>query len=138
MALVSLPEGFEKSDFPFLDKAGDWGPGCENEADCEIEFLSYPSTSNPAYDKDGERGPYALFVIKVVRAGERNIQVDWYMEGSNRLYRTLGKLGVAIGDDGSFDTSDVDGMKVIVVAGEPNKNRDGEPAFSKIKDLQGI
>ncbi len=130
--------------FQFFDRAGTWGPGCDIEADVEIVNYEFPSAKDPAYDKEENateakpyRGPYVLFAIRCSRFGEKDINQDWFVE-QNRALVALTGLGVHVDDDGSHDTDQVNGLKVILTTGDPRNNKDGKPAYSTIRSLQGI
>ena len=151
MPLVNLHEGFEKSDFPFLDKAGDWGPGCQYEADCTIEQYQNPIPQNagegPGWDKDcvkkddeGNLIIYAVFRISIRQEGERTIRAEFFLEtkrSANRLFRNLEALGIQMGAHGAHDTDDAQNMKVIVTSGDP-KEKDGIPTYSNVVALTGV
>jgi len=130
--------------FSFFDRAGTWGPGCDIDADVQVVGYEFPSADDPAYDRKENassakpyRGPYVRFDIRASRPGEKNINERWYVE-QNRALVTLTGLGVHVDDDGSHDTDQVVGLKCILTTGDPSNNKEGRPAYSRIRSLQGI
>lgn len=110
---------------PYL-VAGEYGPGRAFEADCEISKFEIPASENPRYDKDGARGPYAYFEIKV-RSEERGFNTLFHHEpiGENSGSRVLGwlvELGHATPDGTIADTDMVAGTKVVVTVGDPRQD----------------
>ena len=143
MAIVQFDrEAMNKPRFSFFDKAGAWGPGCDHEAECSITAYHFPSPEDPAFDKAENvnpkrpyRGPYVRFDLLCVRDDERNITDRWYVE-QNKALVVLTALGVHVDDDGAHDSNQVEGLKCIVIAGNPGKNKAGEEAYSSIRTLQ--
>ena len=151
MAIVQFdPTKMNESEFPYFDKAGDWGPGCDHESDCEITSYEWPAAQDPPFDiqTDGNpemntrgaayRGPYVRFGIQCSRQGGQNINEDWWVM-QNRALKVLTALGVHVEDDGTHDTDHVLGLKCIVHTGDPSESKKTPGRFfSTIRSLQGV
>ncbi len=142
MALVQFePEEMAKPLFSFFNVAGTWGPGGDIEAECIITDYQFPAVENPTFDRENKKGlTYAFFNIRCIRPGEQNINEGWWLE-QNRAFQVLQRIGVHVNEeDGSHDTDDVTGLRVIVEAGNPGKNKENPPveAYSKIKTLHSV
>jgi len=126
-----------KSVFPYFEEEGNYGTNQEFEAQCMLEAYEFPSSENPAFDRDGEKGPYAKFSLLCVRQGKPNIRNDWLIE-TGQAWRVISKLDQdIIDDDGNYDTDDVageDGREICIVAGVPREGKNGG-FFSKIKTI---
>lgn len=117
---------------PFL-VAGEYGPSRTFEADCEISKFQIPAEENPRYDKEGERGPYAFFEIKV-RSEDRGFVTIFHHESikensGSRVLPWLRDLGLATDDGNIPDVDAVPGTKVVVVVGDPRKDQNQEDVY---------
>ena len=156
MAIVQFDtEKMHEPLFSFFDRAGDWGPGCDVDAECEIVGYEFPATQDPPFDKasgndDGLNtrgeaygGPYIRFDIRATRELEPNINERWYVK-QNRAFVVLGGLGIHVDDDGSHDSDQVIGTKVIVECGDPGKDKNpqsatfGQERYSSIRRLNPL
>jgi len=151
VAIVQFdPTKMNESSFPYFDRAGSWGPGCDHDSDCEITGYEWPSATDPAFDVRSDsnpdmntrgedyRGPYVRFDIQCTQQGEQNINDSWYIM-QNRAKQTLEAIGVHIDDEGYHDSNHVVGLKVIVHTADPTESKK-EPGrfFSKFSSLQGV
>ena len=96
---------------PVLE-GGQYGPGLQNDAKVELTEFEAPDENGmlermPAYDRDGERGPYCRFNVKVEYNGSTFFVTDW-REFTNRLKNDLRNCGVDVIDqtDGTFTFDD--------------------------------
>jgi len=135
MALAKFDPNM-KERFPLFKVAGEYGRDCEFEAVCTIEGFEFPSVLTPAYDKPGDKGPYALFQLLCVQEGKPNIRENWFRDTGN-AWHLLARIGVEISDDGEFDTEEVVGREVMIVAGDPRAGRD-DTWFNNIKTLNQL
>ncbi len=135
--------------FSYFDRAGEWGPSCDIEADVEVVGYEFPAANDPPYDRKDSptfdengkqrmyRGPYVRFDLRCTRDNEKNINSQWYVE-QNRALITLTALGVHVEDDGSHDTDQVIGLKCILTTGDQTTSAKTGAKFSNIRSLQGI
>ncbi len=129
------PESRERV-WPKLEQ-GVYGPGCEFEAECEIVSYEHPASTNPGYDKEGLKGPYASIEVKVRQHGEETItHTEWYETGpgsGNRMWKLLLNIGVDVAEDGKHDPDSVLGLPVIVEANAPSPS-----GFNRIKTFHAV
>lgn len=108
MAIVNIKPVAE--DRPVLE-GGQYGPGLQNDAHVELTAFEFPDENGmldrmPAYDRDGEKGPYVRFNVRVDLANGGGTRfVEEWRTFTNRLKNDLRNCGVEVQDkpDGSFD-----------------------------------
>jgi len=133
MAIVKIDK--RASSYPVLEHGGMYGPGLQHEADVELTQFECPAEKMPAYDRDGERGPYAYFGLVVITSDGERVFVDHWESiapgsGSKALVH-LKNAGVAVSEDGEFDDSDVAPRKLggIQVA-DARPSKDGSRLYN--------
>jgi len=143
MSIVNIDP--KSGDFPYLHNGGKYGPGMENDAkvvvsafvaDCEAG-----SKNAPAYDRDCDRGPYALLTFQVTESDQvvyvRHHDTKKANTGSRTL-RFLESMGVPVDDAGNFDDEQVVGRECILEVGPSTVGKDGKPYSGRVKDVIGI
>ena len=97
-------------------KEGVYGPGLQHEAEVELSGHECPAEEKlPAYDPEGERGPYAYFGFQVRTSDGKLHFIDEWVQisvGSGRkIQEMLTQAGVDLADDGKggfdYDTGSV-------------------------------
>ena len=95
-------------DFGVLE-AGQYGPGLQNEATVELTEFEAPNGDGlldrmPGFDRDGERGPYYRFNVKVTLASGGTQWVTDWRKPTNQFKSDLRNCGVDVADnaDGTF------------------------------------
>lgn len=131
----------KSKNWPYLE-AGKYGPGQQYEAECELMSFECPSSEMPAYDQDGEDGPYAYFEVQVRRDDQRPQTIrHWEPLKANTGSRALpwveNILGAdAVSPEGDFDDTSLPGAKLIVECSEPSPAK-GNPdkKYTRVKTL---
>ena len=80
--------------------AGQYGSGMETEAIVELIHFSYPAVRNPGYDKNAERGPWALFTARVLLETGQSFLIDKHVDATG-LKKTLLQTGAIPEPDGN-------------------------------------
>ena len=120
MAIVQIDPQAES--FPHLPNAGLYGAG-KGGFEVELTGFEHPAEEKmPAYDKDGERGPYAYFGF-VCKGQDGIVFYDhWEPIGpgtGSREVKWLRNIGVEVTENLEFDTSTVTSRKVIIQVKDP-------------------
>ena len=134
-------------EYPVLQE-GIYGPGLDNEADVELSGFECPAEEKmPAYDPEGERGPYAFFGFKVKTAEGKLFFVDhWTKIGTGsgpEVSNFLECAKVDKAEDGQggfdFDTSDVAPRKVngVQMAAPTTSKNTGAKYNGRVKAIIG-
>ena len=146
-----MPEGYEDEfvefspdadKFPHLPTAGQYGPGFDNEADCEVIEYDFPAKDTPGYDKQGNPNDYAFIRIRVRSAEHGMVTVrHWESITANsgsRMPQWLANLGVELGENWRHRKADVLGAKCAVEVTDPNTGKDGRTFTGNLKDIIGV
>lgn len=144
MAIVNVNPRDEKR--PMLEQAGQYGPGLQYPADVELTRFDSPNAEGlldfmPAYDREGNDGPYWHLNIKVTLTNGRVVFVrNW--QRSRQLRKTLDVMGIPVTDnpDGtySFDDAQVAPRKLGGVdVKAPREAPDGRQFAGEVKAIIG-
>ncbi len=124
MALVQMDPKAESR--PILPSAGFYGAG-KGGFEVELTRFEHPAEDQmPAYDKDGEKGPYAYFGFQCKSEEQGLVFYDhWEQIGpgtGSREATWLRNLGVEVTDDLQFDPDSVAGRKAIIEVKDPRSS----------------
>lgn len=119
-------------------EGGLYGEGLDHEATVELVGFEYPSTKLPGWDKDGAKGPWALFTVKVTRQDGERAFFDKFVEPI-MLAKYLVSVGVEpefTGDGGfTFESDEVAGRKLVGVEIKPPREWNGKLYNGDIKQF---
>jgi len=139
MSLVQLdPRASQRAVLPI---AGHYGAG-KGGFEVELAHFECPAADRlPAYDKEGERGPYAYFGFECRSPEVGVIFYDhWEEIGPNtgsKAQQWLSNLGVSFDDQGRFDPDSVAGMKCIIEVTDPRESN-GKTYNGRLRDVVGL
>lgn len=110
-------------------EGGVYGEGLDNDATVELVGFDYPSSKMPGWDKEGKKGPWALFTVKIVRRDGERAFFDKYVEPAS-LAKYLVSVGVELdytGDGGfTFESDEVAGRKLVGCTIKPPREWNGK------------
>jgi hypothetical protein len=125
MALVKMDPKAESR--PHLPTAGLYGLG-KGDFDVKLTRFEHPAEERmPAYDREGEKGPYAYFGFEC-RSDEQGLVFydHWEPIGpgtGSRESTWLNNLGVDVTPNGEFDDSTVAGRECIIQVKDPREDK---------------
>lgn len=124
MALVQMDPKAESR--PHLPQAGLYGCG-KGGFEVELTRFEHPAEERlPAYDKEGERGPYAYFGFQCKGDSGLVFYDHWEPIGpgtGSREPTWLRNLGVEVSDALEFDPDTVAGRGCIIEVKDPRKDK---------------
>ena len=140
MALVQMDPKAESR--PILPQAGLYGAG-KGGFDVELTRFEHPAQERmPAYDREGEDGPYAYFGFVCKSDNELVFYDHWEKIGpstGSREATWLRNLGVEVTDDQQFDPETVAGRKAILEVKDPRESsKDGKVYNGNLVQIIGV